>query len=154
MKHAIALPVAIVVATLFATAPARAGIYTTIDTGDMPLSRNIEKFVADTLAPVRGIGMDGLKPDVPLFFDPLQNPSMLLEAAGGRKPPQTLTLEEKLNYSAVLIRRKKYQEAIDFLLPLTRQHPDIFLFQAHLAMAYWLSGQPGYDQRAIDVQST
>lgn len=143
---------ALLVVTL-AAAPARAGIYNTTDNGDMALSRNIDKFIGQTLAPVRSIGMDGLTPDLPLYYSPLRKRYLLMEALGGARPPATLSLEEKLDYSAVLIRRKKYQEAIDFLMPINRQHPEIFLFDAHLAMAYWLSGQPGYDRRAVEAQT-
>ncbi len=126
---------------------ARAGVYSTADGDDFRLSINVTKFF-ETFNVVRSIGIDKVEKD-----NPLRKRYFLYEALGGARPPNDLTLEQKLDYSAVLIRRKKFQQAIEYLTPLTRQHPEIFLFDCHLAMAYWGSGQPGNDRRALDIQS-
>lgn len=133
-------------AALLIAGAANAGIYnTTDDDNDIRLTANVAQF-RGTLAGIRSIGLDTV--DV---SKPVRNRYRLLEALGGAKPPATLTLAQKLDYSAVLIRRKKFQQAIDFLTPLVRQHPEIFLFDSHLAMAYWGSGQKGFDRRAVDI---
>lgn len=132
---------------VLAAESAYAGIYNTTETDDIRLSIDVSKF-RDTLNKVRNIGFDKVEVD-----NLLRKRYLLNEALGGAKPPSTLTVEQKLDYSAVLIRRKKYQQAIEFLIPLTRQHPEVFLFDSHLAMAYWLSGQQGNDRRAMEIQS-
>lgn len=130
-------------------ASAPAGIYNSTDNEfEFRYSQDILEFYTNTLPRVRSIGLDKVDID-----NPLRRRYFLMEALGGATPAATLTLGQKLNYSAVLIRRKKTQQAIEFLLPLTRQHPEIFLFDAHLAMAYWNSGQPGNDRRAVELQS-
>src|SRR5437016_6019858 len=110
------------------TCPASAGVYNTAD-NDFPLSQNVAKF-RETLGFVRSIGYDKVD-----FDNPLRKRYFLWEALGGARPPADLTVEQKLDYSAVLIRRKKHQQVIEFLTPLVRQHPDAILFESHLAMA-------------------
>lgn len=131
---------------LLVAAGAQAGIYNTTETDDIRLSTDISQF-RDTLVKVRSIGFDKVD------FDNILRKRYLLNEALGGTTPAGLTLEQKLDYSAVLLRRKKFQQAIDFLAPIARQHPEIFLFDCHLAMAYWLSGQQGNDRRAIEILS-
>ena len=131
---------------LSATAPLRAGVYNTTDDEASialtPIFQNFQKSLGD----LRSIGADQVDVD-----NPLRKRYFLMESLAGRAPPISLTLEQKLNYSAVLIRRRRSQDAIEFLQPLTRQHPEIFLFDCHLALAYWTSGQPGYDLRGYET---
>ncbi|MEI7683691.1 MAG: hypothetical protein WCL32_01595 [Planctomycetota bacterium] len=129
---------------LIAFAPAQAGIYNTTEIDELRLSSDVSQF-RETLNKVRSIGFDKVD-----FDNLLRKRYFLNDALGGAKPPVDLTLEQKLDYSAVLIRRKKYQQAIDFLTPLTRQYPDMFLFESHLAMAYWGIGQ---QTRAVEILS-
>lgn len=125
-------------------ASAAAGIYNTVEVDDIRLSTDILQF-RDILIKVRTIGFDKVD-----FENLLRKRYLFYEALAGDNPPKNLTLEQKLDYSAVLLRRRKFQQAIEFLTPLVREHPDIFLFESHLAMAYWGSGQTGNDRRAVE----
>ena len=131
---------------LAAAVPMKAGVYNTTDDEASialtPIFHNFQKALGD----LRSIGADQVDVD-----NPLRKRYFLMESLAGRTPPTSLTLEQKLNYSAVLIRRRRSQDAIEFLQPLTRQHPEIFLFDCHLALAYWTSGQPGYDLRGYET---
>lgn len=62
--------------------------------------------------------------------------------------PAKLSVEQKLHFSSVLIRRRRAGDAIGLLLPATRQHPDVFLLQSNLATAYDLNGDKG---RALET---
>jgi hypothetical protein len=137
---------AIVLAFLIAAGAARAGIYNTSQAEtvrSVPSGGNVRNFL-ETFIYVRSIGIDKVDKS-----NRLRNAYFLSEALAGGRASGALTLEQKLDYSAVLIRRKKFQQAIDYLGPLVRQHSEIFFFESHLAMAYWASGQPGYDRRAV-----
>ena len=58
------------------------------------------------------------------------------------------TLEEKLNYSVVLIRRGRADEAIVLLTPLTRQYTDNIILHSHFATAHFLSPNPADHAKA------
>ena len=95
----------------------------------------------DTLLHLRSIGMSK-----PPLDNPLRKRYVLAAELAARVNPTSLTSEQKLNLSAVFIRRKKYDEAQALLEPLSRQEPNNFLVQSNLATAYQLAGQ---ESRAI-----
>jgi hypothetical protein len=136
---------------LAAANAARAGIYNsaqleTVRKAPSMQRGNVFQFL-ETLRYVRSIGIEKVEVD-----NSLRRSYFLCEAlaAGRLFKEQELTVQQELNYSAVLIRRKKYSQAIKYLETLTRRHPQIFLFNSHLAMAYWSSGQSGFDRRAVE----
>lgn len=107
-----------------------------IDPGDC-----FVRVFRDTLLQLRSIGI----PNPPLD-NPLRKRYVLQAELATRLNPATLTGEQKLNLSAALIRRKKYDDAIGLLMPFARQEPSNFLAQSNLATAYQLAGQ---ESRAI-----
>jgi hypothetical protein len=134
---------------MVAATTAHAGIYNssqleTVRTTPSIQRRNVLKFL-ETLRYVRSIGIDKVEVD-----NSLRRNYFLCEALASGRTPNGLTLEQEIDYSAVLIRRKKFSQAIEFLEPRARRHADVFLFSCHLAMAYWSSGQQGFDRRAVE----
>jgi hypothetical protein len=127
----------------------RAGIYNLAESDDRTLSAQYMRpdgsGFRDTLLKVRSIGLDKVDKD-----NEIRKRYFLWEALGGASPPRSLTLEQKVDYSAVLVRRKKFSEAIRFLEQASREHPDNILLRSHLAHATFASGQP--DSRAIQMQ--
>ncbi len=69
----------------------------------------------DTLFKLRSIGI--AKPPID---NPLRKRYVLEADLAARLNPAALTSEQKLNLGAVLVRRKKYDEAIGLLEPLAR----------------------------------
>jgi hypothetical protein len=133
---------------LLGGAPSFAGLYNTSEPGEEKKSDpGIDsgdwfRFVfRTTLLQLRTIGMA-----TPPLDNPLRKRYVLEAELAARLRPDTLTSEQKLNLSAVLIRRRKYDEAIDLLKPLERTEPKNFLTQSNLATAYQLAGQ---ESRAI-----
>ena len=96
-----------------------------------------------TLLHLRSIGIAN-----PPVDSPLRKRYVLQSATGANAGRVPLSTEEKLNLSAVFIRRKKLDDAITILLPLSRQEPKNFLVMSNLATAYHLSG---LDSKAIDA---
>ena len=126
---------------------ARAGIYNTAEEDDIRLDASFAKF-RYTLKMVEMIGFPRL---AKLEFDPsIRKRYLLWEALAGKNPPRDLTIEDEIDYSAVLLRRKS-PEAISYLEQATRRHPENILLQSHLAQAYWAS--PGNEARAVDVMN-
>src|SRR5712671_2337550 len=91
---------------LVATATAQAGIYNsaqleTVRTNPSIQRRNVFQFL-ETLRYVRSIGIEKVEVD-----NTLRRSYFLCEVLAAGRAPHGLTLEQELNYSAVLIRRKK-----------------------------------------------
>ena len=134
---------------LFLAYPVRAGLYNTAEPEEGKMvdlamdPRDWPKVFRQTLQILRTIGAPEAKVD-----KELRKRYVLLADLGARAPAAKLTTEQKLNLSAALIRRRKPDEAIALLTPLTRQEPKNFLLQSNLATAYHLSGQ---ERRAIDT---
>ncbi len=97
----------------------------------------------DTLAQLRSIGLREVPVD-----KPLRKRYVLAAELAARANTAKLTVEDKLNLSDVLVRRRKHYDAINLLLPLARQQPKHFLVQCNLATAYQLAGQ---ESQAADV---
>jgi hypothetical protein len=64
-----------------------------------------------------------------------------METLGNKGAFDLKSLEQQLNYSVVLIRRKKFDEAIVLLRPLTAE-PANFIVYSHFATAHFLSPNP------------
>jgi tetratricopeptide (TPR) repeat protein len=98
-----------------------------------------------TLLQLRSIGIAN-----PPFDNPLRKRYVLQADTAANIGRVSLSTEQKLNLSAAFIRRKKVDDAIALLFPLSRQEPKNFLVMSNLATAYQLSGQ---ESRAIDALS-
>src|SRR3954468_18292688 len=114
---------------LAAVNAARAGIYNsaqleTVRTAPSMKRGNVFQFL-ETLRYVRSIGIEKVEVD-----NSLRRSYFLCEALAVTPLEKRLTVEQELNYSAVLIRRKKFSQAIEYLETLTRRHPQIFLFNS------------------------
>src|SRR5580704_14949315 len=101
---------------LFASS-ASAGLYNTSEPDEAKLGRdNFTRVFRDTLLRLRTIGMR----EVP-FDNSLRKRYLLQAALAATANPATLTTDQKLNLSDVLIRCKKADDAINLLKPLARQ---------------------------------
>jgi hypothetical protein len=128
-------PVALLVA-FGITQPVAAGYYSTIDSPEeMRLSRfDYRGVFRDTIDNLGSIG-DDKSPKNP----PIRRRYLMIEALARDRILKLETLEQKLNYSTVLIRRNRAEEAVQFLMPVVREHPENFLVLAHYASAHFLS---------------
>ncbi len=102
-----------------------------------------QKSFRTVLYQLRSIGFDKVE-----FDNPLRRRYVTFQQLVKRGVPGDLSLEQKIQLSAVMIRTKKPEDAIQLLMPLSRQAPDHLLLQANLATAYQAAGQ---DQRARDA---
>ncbi|MBI2808121.1 MAG: hypothetical protein HYX68_24310 [Planctomycetes bacterium] len=123
--------------------PAMAGYYSSFDTArELAWSRdfgNVFKPILDDLIIIRERNAKR--------SPPIRKRYILIETlaqAGGLKFQD---IEDKLDYSTVLIRRGKPDEAVQFLLPLEGAMPENFLVQAHCASARFL-GSPDFKREA------
>lgn len=105
---------------------------------------NFMSVFRPSLLTLRTIGMDNVEYD-----NPLRKRYFLAEQLMFA-PASRLTVEQKLNLGAVLIRRKKLDAALTILRPLADREKNNFLVLANLATAYQLSGQD-HAQRAIST---
>ena len=125
-----------VFASLPVFAPAaHAGVYNTGEPDEGPLDANYYGKFYHTHVNVRSIGA----PQV-VVESPLRKRYLLQADLFGKVDASKLSAQEKLNFSAALIRRHRSNEAVQLLLPAVRQHPDVFLLQSNLATAYHQGG--------------
>ena len=125
-------------ALVLCPASLQAGLYNPAEPHEGPLDPDFRKF-SETLTRLRSIGMEGVQVD-----NPLRMRYFLIADSAPRVIPSTWPLDRKISLSAYLIRRQKYQEAIELLKPLARREGNNFLILSNLATAYQLSGQePG-----------
>lgn len=111
-----------------------AGLYNPAEPGEGKLNPDFKIF-RNTLFTLRLIRADKA-PD-----DPLLMRYMMMQQSAPRVIPADWTLAQRISLSAYLIRREKYQEAIELLKPLSRKERDNFLVQSNLSTAYHLLGQ-------------
>src|SRR5947209_833025 len=116
--------------------PARAGLYNTSEPEEGKLGRDFEAVFRDTLLHLRSIGFPKVERD-----NPLRKRYELAAALAARNTSSKLSVDQKLNLSAVLIRTRRADEAINLLMPLARQEAKNFLIQSNLATAYHQIGQ-------------
>jgi tetratricopeptide (TPR) repeat protein len=135
---------------LFEAIPARAGLYNTSEPEEEKRSSpniaprdSFEKVFRTTLKHLSTIAKPQVEAD-----NPLRKRYLLAAELATRYNPDALTSEQKINLSAVFIRRRKYDDAINLLTPLTRHEPKNFLALGNLATAYQLAGQ---ESRAIST---
>lgn len=115
-----------------------AGIYSTMDTVDETRWKTDDYRTFElTLNVVKALSDSDLKRGEDT---PMRRRYLLIDAMGRDGTLKLRTLEEKLNYSAVLIRRGKAYEATQILLPLSQEHPKNFLVWSQLGTAKFLSG--------------
>lgn len=128
--------------------PASAGLYNTADSPeDTRLNRDFlgRRGFSEVLGDLRSIGAPN-----PERESALRKRYILMEIGnkGGFDLP---TLEEKLNYSVVLIRRGRADDAIVLLTPLTRQYPDNLILHSHFATAHFLSANAADHAKAAGL---
>jgi hypothetical protein len=133
----------VIVFALGMASSARAGLYSTADSvADTRLDSDFVRVFSRTLGDLRSIGAD--KPE---RESTLRKRYILMEI-GNKGGFDLQTLEEKLNYSVVLIRRNRADDAIVLLTPLTRQYTDNLLLHSHFATAHFLSQNPADRDKA------
>jgi tetratricopeptide (TPR) repeat protein len=113
---------------------ARAGLYNPAERGEGKLNSDFAVF-QNTLFSLRSIRLDKV------LNDPLQMRYIMMQQTAPRVIPADWNLAQRLSLSAYLIRRERFQEAIELLKPLSRKESDNFLVHSNLSTAYYLSGQ-------------
>jgi hypothetical protein len=112
-------------------AAARAGVYNSAEPDEGPLHGNVLGNFRPTLITLQTIGAPKVEVE-----RPLRRRYLLQEKLFDKVDPAKLSAEEKLNFSAVLIRRRRASDAMPLLISASRQHGDNFLLQSNLATAY------------------
>jgi hypothetical protein len=122
----------------------RAGLYNTAEP-PTPLSRNFAKF-RETLIPLRGIGPTEAQTDVNRRYS-------LVALLAARGVPPDLTVEQRLDLNAYLVRMIKPRDAVNVLVPAQAKDRDNVLVLANLATAELLDNNParalGYQDEAV-----
>jgi hypothetical protein len=128
----------------FLAGRAEAGLYNTAEPTEALLDPTYtEKFHTHLLI-LRSLGMDKVE-----FDNPMRRRYMLQAELASRGATGNLTPEQTMNLSTVLVRRRRPEDAINLLRPLTAAQRDNFLLQSNLATAYYLSS--GQENRAKDT---
>src|SRR5262245_57841291 len=117
---------------------AQGGLYNPAEPGEGALNPDFEIF-KETLFYLRSIRMEKVLND-----NPLRMRYVMMQQLAPRVVPADWSLAQRLSLSAYLIRREKFQEAIELL---KRTERDNFLVSANLSTAYHLLGEsgPAYD---------
>jgi hypothetical protein len=129
----------------FSVVPAvSAGYYSSIDAREteMPYSADFDVF---------GKAMDvlGTIPvPKPAKIFPIRQRYILIESMARDETLKLDTLEQKLNYSTVLIRRGRAFEAARFLEPVYQENRENFLVLSQFATAHFLSSNRDFEVRA------
>ncbi len=128
------------------SAQASAGYYSTIDAPEeLRWSRDYENVFLGVLNNLRAI------PAQRVEHDPtMRRRYMLMEALARDGNLKLDTLEQKLNWSAVLIRRGKADQAMQLLAPLTKEQDKNFVVLSQYAMARFLMNNPDFTPEAPD----
>jgi hypothetical protein len=116
--------------------PVRAGLYNTAEQPPGPLTRNFKDFREKVLIPFRQIGSTEVHTELNRRY------GLIASVWPGARGGPGLTVEERLDMSAYLVRALKPREAVNVLAPAQRQEDDPFLVLANLATAEFLDGQP------------
>jgi hypothetical protein len=124
--------------------PASAGYYSSIDTPEETRwSRDFAGvFYPEVLTKLRSIRVDKLQGT----DYPMRNRYIIFEAMANDGNVKLHTLEAQLNYSTVLIRRGKADEAVALLKPVAErgEHANHFLALSHYATALFLSANADF----------
>ncbi|MBM3994913.1 MAG: hypothetical protein FJ303_12280 [Planctomycetes bacterium] len=127
------------------TMPVFAGYYSTFDS---PYDTKMDAFdfiggFADTMDTLQTI------PDAkPKSNPPIRRRYVLMESLASKGGLNLETLEQKLNYSTVLIRRGRREEAEALLKPLLDEYPTNFILLSHYASACYLMGNDDFRRKA------
>lgn len=124
-----------VVVILVCGGPVWAGVYNPAELDEGPLDEVYVGKFGTTLKFLASIGAPQVEVD-----SPIRRRYFFQERMYDQLDPAKLSVEQKLHFSSVLIRRRRPGDAIGLLLPATRQHPDVFLLQSNLATAYDMNG--------------
>lgn len=130
----------------FAVAPRTwAGIYNSTDNpkAEVRWSQDYERVFREVLSDLKTIAL-AKPPRQPAIWKRYA----LMEALGRKGANELKTLEQQLDYSAVLIRRDKAAEAVQLLLPLARENRNNFVLQSQLATAMFLSKSDDFRVKA------
>jgi hypothetical protein len=131
----------------FGVVPAvSAGYYSTIDAPEeMRYSPDFEIFgkVMDVLGTI--------PVPKPASNPPIRQRYVFIESLAGDGPLKLETLEQKLNYSAVLIRRGRAFEAARFLGNVQQEYPDNFVVLSQYATANLFSGDRDFERESARV---
>jgi hypothetical protein len=123
---------------------AQAGLYNTADAPEETrFSRDFAHVFNGVLGDLRSVGAPN-----PERESTLRKRYMLMETLGNKGVFDLRTLEQILNFSVVLIRRNRADEAIVLLTPLTREHPNNLIVYSHFATAHFLSANKADRDRA------
>ncbi len=135
---------------VFVTQPAQAGIYTTFDTDHeiKAYSRDFRNFFKRIHDELKTVAVDPSEGQ-----PPIRKRYLMMEMLGRSGTGNLKTLEDKLNYSAVLIRRGKAYEATQQLMPLTREHPENFIVWSQFAMANFLSNNADFRKKSPELMT-
>ena len=131
--------------------PLRAGIYTSIDTIEetQQYGLTLNRF-RDVLKEWKLVGLSDEKFDdyrnqlkwdtgLDVKESPVRKRYLLMDAVGAQSVPKLRTVEQQLNYSAVLIRRGKPERAKEILDGLCNDDPQNFIAHAQLAIALFVA---------------
>lgn len=132
----------------FAESPLQAGIYSTFDADEEVKQysrdyRNVFKRLLDAMKTIPN--------DATESHPAIRKRYLMMEQLGQAGSARLKSLEDRLNYSAVLIRRGKAYEATQFLMPLTREYPDNFIVWSQYATAHFLSGNPDFKKKSAEL---
>jgi hypothetical protein len=141
MRRGIAITLAGFVGWFATACLVRAGLYNTAEPRPV-LSRKFEEF-KETLIPLRQIGSVEAHSELNRRYE-------LVATLAARAASPTLTVEQRLDLNAYLVRALKAREGVTVLAPAQFQERDNFLVLCNLATAEFLDGQP---RRARDYQS-
>jgi hypothetical protein len=123
--------------------PVKAGLYNTAEPIVVP-SRDFRKF-QDTLISLRQGALPIEIPDKDgkkkVIRTPLYRRNELIATLSARGSLASLTVEQRLDVSAYLIRLQKFREGINLLVPAQQQERDNFLVLSNLATGEQLDGQ-------------
>jgi tetratricopeptide (TPR) repeat protein len=130
----LASKVAVIGLCLLGPGPVTAGLY---NTSEPPAKLDLDfRLFRNTLFELRRLGLPPQATDAAVHkrYD-------LIALLGSRGVPANATVEQRLDLSAYLVRRKKYNEAIQVLEPVVRGGQANFLVLANLGTAYQLFGE-------------
>ena len=123
---------------------ARAGIYNTTDT--LEETRFSQDFVNVFSRILKDLQLIPIPQ--PISNPPIRRRYVMIEALGAKGALDLQTLEQKLDYSAVLIRRGKADEAVALLSPLLEDQPKNFVLYTQCATAHFLASNADFKRKS------
>jgi len=131
---------------------AHAGVYSTTEPAEGVVSADYRVFAASYAALQRvDLPPSNVLKEAEPAPRPLETRYLLIKALTARGVPSDLTIEQRINLGAGLIRLRKFRDAIQVMKPGERQDPDNFLLASNLATAFHLSGDMSQATRYMDL---